>query len=474
MKTNRRDFLKKTGLAGAGLTGAGWIGSVPTRNPQQTVDANPADFVHRQHFNMNGYAAPALDTVRVGVIGIGNRGRAALSRLVRIEGVQITALSDLYPETVEQGLERVRQYDHNPALYSGGEEEWKQVCDRDDVDLVYICTPWHLHAPQAIHAMEHDKHVATEIPAAQTLEDCRKLVETSERTRKHCMMLENVCYDFFEMLTLNMTRQGFFGDIVHGEGAYIHELLRMNFSKTNYADQWRLKENIDRNGNLYPMHGLGSIAQIMDLNYGDRMDYLVSVSSGDFQMGTHAEKLAAEDDFWKPYVDRNYRGNMNTSIIRTAKGRTIMLQHDVTSPRPYTRIHLVSGTRGTALKYPSPARIATDHTGWVSEEEFQELEERYTPEITRRVGEMAREVGGHGGMDTLMDWRLIDCLRNGLPLDMDVYDAAQWSAVIPLSEWSVAQGAMPARIPDFTDGAWKSNRRLMDIGLSAGGTTRLI
>lgn len=469
MKSNRRDFLKMSGLAGVGMAGMG-LSACSSGN---TLPTPPFQQPHTQRFNMSGYAAPALDTVRVGVIGLGNRGSGALRRLSRIEGVQITALSDIRPDRVQWGTDFLAPSGHSPVGYSDGPEDWKRLCESDNVDLVYICTPWELHAPNAIYAMENDKHAATEIPAAQTLEDCWKLVETSERTRKHCMMLENVCYDFFEMMTLKMAREGFFGDIVHGEGAYIHDLLGLNFSKTVYQGMWRLEENSLRDGNLYPMHGLGSIAQIMNINYGDQMTHLVSMSSNDFQMGRRAEELAEQDDFWKPYVGRPYRGNMNTSIIRTQNGATIMLQHDVTSPRPYSRIHIVSGTKGFAQKYPEPARISTGHN-WVSEEEQRALEQQYTPEITRRVGDMAREIGGHGGMDTMMDWRMIDCLRNGLPLDMDVYDAAGWSVIIPLSEWSVANGSMPVDIPDFTAGAWRTNQPLMDIDLVHGGTTRLI
>jgi hypothetical protein len=469
MKTNRRGFIKLAGLAGAGIT----VSRLAGCTERATVEP-PFQLSHHQTFNMSGYAAPKLETVRIGIIGIGNRGSGALRRHVRIEGVEITALADLDPAKAARAREFVREYGHEPAVYSGGEDEWKKLCERDDVDLVYICTPWHLHAPQSIYAMENDKHVATEIPAAQTMDDCWRLVETSERTRRHCIMLENVCYDFFEMMTLNMSRHGFFGEIVHGEGAYIHDLMDSNFSKTAYADMWRLEENSSRNGNLYPMHGLGPIAQIMDINYGERMDYLVSVSSNDFIMGKRAVELAGEDDFWHQYVGRDYRGNINTTIIRTGKGRTIMLQHDVSSLRPYTRIHLISGTKGIARKYPAPARISTSHRDWITDEEFSELQEKYTPEITRKVGEMARQIGGHGGMDTLMDWRLVDCLHNGLPLDMTVYDAALWSSIIPLSEWSVANRSMPVDIPDFTGGSWQTNHPLMDIMLDKGGTTTLI
>lgn len=285
------------------------------------------------------------------------------------------------------------------------------------------------------------------------------------------MILENCCYDFFELLTLNMARQGFFGEIVHTEGAYIHDLLENNFDKEGYYDMWRLKENL-RNGSLYPTHGLGPIAQVLNINRGDRMDYLVSVSSNDFMMGQKAKELAANDSFYKPYVDETFRGNMNTTTIRTVNGKTMMVQHDVTSPRPYSRIHLLSGTKGTARKYPEP-RISKGHEGWISAEEFKVLEEKYAPAIVTRVGEMAKKIGGHGGMDFLMDWRLIDCLRNGIPLDLDVYDAAAWSAIAPLSETSVANRSKSIDIPDFTSGSWKTNKPV-DITLSQGGNTKVL
>ncbi|MEX1137085.1 MAG: Gfo/Idh/MocA family oxidoreductase [Balneolales bacterium] len=464
MRNNRRSFLKQFGLAGLGLAGADKLIS--------PVNNEPFRQTHQQQFNMHGYAAPPLDRVRIGVIGIGSRGSGALRRLRHIEGVEIRALCDLVSEKVDEAIDSLQDSSHNPDRYTGGEDDWKRLCEREDIDLVYITTPWHLHTPQAVYAMENDKHAATEIPAAQTIEECWQLVETSERTRKHCMMLENCCYDFFEMMTLNMMRDGFFGEIIHGEGAYIHDRMGRWFNKE--LSTWRIEENIDRDGNLYPPHGLGPIAQLMDINYGDKMDYMVSVSSNDFMMGPMAEKLSATDDFWQAYAGRDFRGNLNTSVIRTDSGRTIMLQHDTTSPRPYSRIHLISGTQGIARKWPLPARVATSHDGWISEEEFKVLEEKYTPEISKRVGQMASEVGGHGGMDTLMDWRMIDCLRNGLPLDMDVYDAALWSSIVPLSEWSVANRSNSVNIPDFTSGAWKTNERYMDIQLKHGGTTKII
>lgn len=283
------------------------------------------------------------------------------------------------------------------------------------------------------------------------------------------MMLENCCYDFFELLTLNMARQGLFGEIVHVEGAYIHTLIDSNFGKDSYSDMWRLRENQSRNGNLYPTHGLGPVCQILNINRGDKMEYLTSMSTNDFQMADRAAKLAAEDEFFKEFATTAYRGNMNNTIVRTNKGKTILIQHDVTSTRPYSRIHLVSGTNGVAQKWPTPGKIAIGHS-WFGEDELKVLEEKYTPKIVSLVGEMAKKVGGHGGMDFLMDWRLIDCLRNGIALDQDVYDAALWSVIAPLSEWSVANRSNSIDIPDFTNGAWKTNTPV-DVTLSQGGTT---
>ena len=222
-----------------------------------------------------------------------------------------------------------------PDFSSGSPDAWRKVCERDDIDLIYICTPWSLHTPMALYAMEQGKHAVTEIPAALTLADCWRLVETSERTRRHCMMLENTCYDFFELLTLNMARQGYFGEIVHVEGAYIHDILDSFFDKSKRYDLWRLREN-QQSGNLYPTHGLGPVAQILDINRGDKMDYLVSVSTNDFMIAPRAHALAAEDPDFKEFAGKTFRGNMNTTTIRTQKGKTIMLQHDVSSPRPYS------------------------------------------------------------------------------------------------------------------------------------------
>lgn len=467
MTTNRRNFIRNT-ILGTGMIASGITVHAASSKSDSSLESN--EKIPVQRFNMSGYAAPKLDKVRIGFVGFGMRGPGAVERMSYIEGVEIVALCDQYDDRVEkmqkllekQGLPRAKSY-------SGNKEVWKEMCENPDIDLIYITTPWEWHTPMAVYAMEHGKHAVSEVPAAKTIDECWQLVETSERTKKHFMMLENCCYDFFELLTLNMARQGFFGEIVHGEGAYLHYLLDLNFDKNGYSEMWRLKENQHRNGNLYPTHGLGPICQIMNINRGDRMEYLTSVSSNDFQMAEKAKELASKDSFYTEFETSHYRGNMNTTTIRTEKGRTIMVQHDVTTQRPYSRIHQVKGTKAIACKYPEPARIATGEE-WLNDEEMKKLEEQYTPEIVKKIGEMAKKVGGHGGMDFMMDWRLIDCLRNGLPLDQDVYDAALWSSIAPLSEKSVANRSNSVDVPDFTRGSYKTNKPV-DVSLSAGGNT---
>lgn len=471
MANSRRNFIKKTGMTGAGLLGAGIMAG-----NSRTDSEEPFPQTHRQTFNMSGYAAPPLDVVRIGVIGLGDRGTGTVRGFSSIEGVEIKALCDLEPERVEKSLENIRHLGHTPDLYSGHEDEWKKVCERPDIDLIIVVTPWHLHTLMCVFAMEHDKHVCTELPAATTIDECWQLVETSERTKKHCVQMSVNCQSGLAAVNLNMARQGFFGDIIHGEGAYIHQLINEIYffhSAGKFHNMWRLKENIGKHGNLYPQHGLVPLIQMMDVNCGDKMDYLTSVSSNDFSLGEAVKRFAEKDDIWKQFAGKEFRGNMNITIIRTVKGRTIVMQHDISSPRPYSRIHLISGTKAIVRQYPLPARIATSHRGWVSEEEFNSLIEKYTPEITKKFNELNKQAENYQRSGTSIysatGWRLIDCLRNGLPMDMDVYEAAASSSVIPLSIWSVANRSNSVTVPDFTSGKWETNQRSLDIKLLKGG-----
>ena len=405
-----------------------------------------------------------IKNVRIGFIGLGQRGSGAIYRYTNIEGVTIKAIADIIPKYVENAQKTIAKAGLPKADEYTGEEDWKKICERDDIDLIYVVTGWGLHTPIAKYAMEHGKHVAVEVPASMTIKECWDLVDTAEKTQKHCMMLENCNYDFFELTTLNMAQKGLFGEVKHVEGAYIHDLRWLNFSKNNddykgYVNDWRLDFNANHDGNLYPTHGLGPICHVLNMHRGDKMEYLVSMSTNQFGMTKYAEDTYGKDS---KEAKRTYKkGDMNTTLVRTNKGKTIMIQHDVASPRPYSRLHTISGTKGFAQKYPQKTiALEPNAHGRIRGTKLDSLMEKYKHPITREFEEKARKVGGHGGMDFIMDSRLIYCLQNGLPLDMDVYDAAEWSCIIELSEKSVENNSMPVKVPDFTRGAWQKNSKV--------------
>jgi hypothetical protein len=397
---------------------------------------------------------PKIDTVRIAVIGLGNRGAMALDRLPQIPNVKIVAVADVDSNKVNNCLETYfdnKGYPIPSAYYE--ENDWQLICQRNDIDLIYVCTHWKLHTPIAVYAMEHGKHVAVEVPAALTIEECWKLVNTAEKTKKHCIQLENCMYDFFELTSLNMAQQNLFGEIVHVEGAYIHDLRHLNFHDTYYWDHWRLKQLQVNDGNTYPTHGLGPIAHVLNIHRGDKFNYLVSMSSEQFGMNKYAKDHFSDSS---KYYDIDFeKGDINTTLIKTHKGKTIMLQHDVTSPRPYSRLYTLSGTNGYIQKYPkySIALEPNAHSSLLPGQ-IDSLMISYEPQALKEIKEKAKKVGGHGGMDYVMDYRLIYCLINGLPLDQDVYDAAEWSSIIELSKNSVNSGSIPLKIPDFTKGNW--------------------
>jgi len=391
-----------------------------------------------------GMTADPIDTVRVGFIGVGMRGSDAVRRYSYIEGVKIVAICDLIQENVTKvqkklssnGLPSVREY--------VGEDTWKQLCESPDIDLVYICTPWLQHTPMAVYAMECGKHVAVEVPAAMNIDQCWQLVNTCEKTRKHCMMLENCCYDFYEMTALNMAQKGLFGEIYHVEGAYIHNLDPF---WDYYQGNWRLDYNQKFRGDNYPTHGIGPVCQVLNIHRGDKMSYLVSMDT----KAVHGAKVAKE----KMDVDEFADGDHTVTLIRTENGHQIEIQHNVYGARPYSRMYQLTGEKGFASKYPEPGFvIGDDEEEFLSGAEFDSLCALYKHPIIEEFEKKAKEVGGHGGMDFIMDSRLIYCLRNGLPLDEDVYDAAEWSCLTELSRLSIQSGSMPVAVPDFTRGDW--------------------
>jgi len=445
MNLNRRSFIKGAALAGgaAGLSGIGGCAHM----------TNSA-WIYKDS-TMMGFSAEPIPELRVAVIGLGNRGPGAVKRLTRIDNVAITGVCDLFEERVAKQVEFIKgKGAPAPEAFFGGQQKWRLLCESANNDLIYITTPWLWHTPMAVYAMQCGKHVAVEVPAAMTLEECWQLVDTAEATRKHCMMLENCCYGENEMMMLNMCRKGVLGQLVHGEAAYIHDLCEMKLDKNKYVDRWRLRWSIEHTGNPYPTHGLGPVCQYMNINRGDKMDYLTSVSSAEFRLSEMARSMFGDKS---PEVKTGFKlGDMNTSVVKTFRGRTIMIQHDTTSPRPYSRLNLISGTKGIVADYPLRVALEPDTHKWMEEKALEEVKKRYRHPLWDKSGESARRVGGHGGMDFLMDLRLCHCLQNGLPLDMDVYDAALWSSIVELSEKSVKRRGNSVKIPDFTRGGWKT------------------
>lgn len=399
-------------------------------------------------------AAP-MDTVRIGMIGLGYRGRGAVIRLSQIEGVSIKALVDVVPERIRESQENLKKRSLPMADEYKGAEDWKKVCEREDIDLIYVCTHWDLHTQIAVYAMEHGKHVAVEIPAALTIKEAWKLVKTAEKTRKHCFQMENTIYDFFESSVFNMAQQGVLGEIKHVEGAYIHDLRNKLFDTVNgYWNMWRLEHLKVEDGNTYPTHGIGPVAHVLNIHRGDKMSYISSHSSNQFQLSHYAKSKFGEDsEFYKTTYKK---GDINTSIIKTENGKTIVLQHDVSSPRPYNKKYSISGTRGFIQKYPNRGiSLSPNSHQYLPKEKVDSLLNAYRLPFIKEVETKAKKVGGHGGMDYIMDHRLIYCLRNGLPLDQDVYDAAEWSSLIELSRKSSRKNGKRVKIPDFTRGAYR-------------------
>lgn len=405
-----------------------------------------------------GLVAEPIDTVRVGIIGIGMRGRGAVYRFCRIPGAEVVAICDLLPENLAAGQERLAKAKKPAAVEYTGEDGWKALCERDDIDLVYVVTDWKNHAKMGVYAMEQGKHVAIEVPAAMTLDEIWQLINTSERTRKHCMQLENCVYDFFELTTLNMAQHGVFGEILHVEGAYIHNLEEY-WGK--YWNNWRLSYNQENRGDVYPTHGLGPVCQLLDIHRGDRMKTLVSMDTKAVTGPKMVEKYSGQkcEDF--------KNGDQTLTMISTEKGKTILIEHNVMTPRPYSRMYQLTGTDGFANKYPVQQYLLRPETapGYVdhenldahkavSEEVKTALMETYKHRIHRELETKAKKVGGHGGMDFIMDSRLVYCLQNGLPLDMDVYDLAEWCCLPELTRISLENGNVPVAVPDFTRGAW--------------------
>jgi predicted dehydrogenase len=439
--SNRREFIRMAGsLVGATLVGRGSLeGGVQHRQPRQSPPEQP-------------FAAPPLKEVRIGYVGVGLQGTSHVENLLHVPGARITAVCDIVEEKVRRAQKMVTDNGHpEPAAYVRGPRDFERLCETEDLDLVYTATPWEWHVPVCLAAMKNGKHAATEVPAAMTLDDCWALVTAAEEHRRHCVMMENCNYGRSEMMVLNMVRQGLFGELLHAEGGYLHDLREIKFENANEG-LWRRAWAMKKNANLYPTHGLGPVANCLDINRGDRFEYLVSMTSPSRGLQLYAREHFAEG---APQRSETFvLGDVNTSLIKTANGRTIVVSHDTNLPRPYSRIHLVQGTKGLFQGYPDRVHVegrSKEHAWEDAKEYLAEFDHPLWKDLSGDA-----EGAGHGGMDYLEDYRLIKCLREGLPTDMNVYDAASLSAVVHLSGESLAKKSTPIDFPDFTRGRWKT------------------
>ena len=456
---SRRGFLKGFALAGAAVA----AGKCAANSRCGGVAGSP----------MHGYAAPAIPHIRLGVVGMGSRGCGIVNRASRLPGIMITAICDNVKEKVEKAQKMLADKKKPAAKEYLGDTAWQRLCDDPNVDVVYNTTPWALHVPVQLAAMKGGKHVFTEVPSAFTVDDCWKLVETSEKTKRHCMQLENCCYGEVEMLTFNLAKLGMLGEIVHAEGAYIHDLRWMSQTEWPGVECWRFDENCRHGGNRYPTHGLVPLCLTMDINRGDRLDYMVSMDSSKANFKAYMAANLAPDN---PRLKADLKmADMNNTLIKTAKGKSILIQHDVASPRPYSRIQLVSGTKGAIVDYPYRVvfeeKSGSGAHSWFDEAKAEEIRMKYRHPLWKSVGELAKRVGGHGGMDFIMDARWIYCLQQGIPLDMDVYDLACSCCLCELTERSVERMSRAYSIPDFTRSDWKTAKPMgiVDIDLKRMG-----
>ena len=383
---------------------------------------------------------PPIPLVRIGLVGLGQRGMKTLERYAFIEGAEIRCIADCEETKLQEANQKLRESGRQEAATFIGPDAWHDICNHPDIDLVYICTDWSTHCEMAVEAMRKGKHVAVEVPAARTVEECWQLIATAEQTQRHCFMTENCCYDWFALATLEMKRQHLLGRITHCEGAYIHDLrdvfgLKKEKSLNNSTRIWMEKNCAEHGGNPYPTHGIGPIGWLLDLHRGDRMEYLVSMTA----QGNGPDDLL---------------GKVNSTLIRTHRGVSILLQLDVTTPRPYSRLQTVCATHGFVQKYPVPTLQTEQFPQALTQEAALTEMEKYTTDRVSALWKKGKALGVPNEMNFTMDSRLIYCLRHGLPLDIDVYDAAEWSCLAGLSQLSAQNGSRPIEIPDFTRGQW--------------------
>jgi predicted dehydrogenase len=447
-KINRKEFLKKTTAFGMG-----------------------AMLLPKVKIN----TSRKIDSVRLGFIGTGLRGQWLLDLASKREDVTISAICDIDQKMIDRTLKIIKRNNkEEPAIYSNGEEDFLNLLKRDDIDAVIIATPWEWHHPMAVAAMKEGKHVGLEVPAAITVEDCWDLVDTAEKTGTECMILENVCYYRPVMAILNMVREGIFGELLHCQCGYQHDLREVKFNDGKQAygggvefgdkgfseARWRTQHSVERNGDLYPTHGVGPISTILDINRGNRFLHLTSTATQSRGLHNYIVKHGGEKH---SNVDVKFKlGDIVTTVIKCQNGQSVVVSHDTNSPRPYSLNFRVQGTNGIWMgdqysiylegKSPKPHE-------W---EPFDEYLTKYDHPLWKSFENNA-DGAGHGGIDFFIVRAFIESIKRGVKPPLDVYDAVSMSVISPLSEKSILNGSSPVEFPDFTRGRWKKNKPIFGV-----------
>ncbi len=382
-----------------------------------------------------------------GVIGISGRGSSMLSELLSVEGVKVTAVCDKYEDRAQDGVKIVQDKAGNtPEMFL----DYRELLKKEDITAILCCSTWITHSRIAIDSMRAGKHVAIEVGGAASIEECWQLVRASEETGKFCMLLENCCYDRNELALFNMQRQGLFGEIIHVQGGYQHD-LRDEITYGRETRHGRLFNFMNRNGDLYPTHQLGPLSKMLNINRGNRFLTLTSMASK--ARGLHegiTENMPKDYDL----RDHNFtQGDVTTTMVKCAHGETILLIHDCTLPRPYSRNCRIQGTKGIWMEDAN--RIYLEQSSPRHEwEPFEPYRDKYEHPLWKQYANDGIHAGGHGGMDYLVLQAFAESAIQNLTPPIDVYDTAAWMAITCLSEDSVALGSTPVAIPDFTNGMW--------------------
>lgn len=448
------------------MLGAGAVGlasAAPATAVRLSTAAAPA--APRKRQSMIGVPFAVHDVVRIGVVGLGNRGMGMLGGWVAVPGARVTAVCDIRGDRATRAADRVEAAGRPRPAEFGGATGYAQMLARDDIDFVYIATPWEFHHAQGRAALLSGRHVGIELPIATELSELWDLVDTSEATRRHLFLMENCSYGRNELAMLKMAHAGVFGEVTNGHGGYLHDLRDLLFSDTYYTDAWRRKWHTRSIASFYPMHGLAPIAAAMDINRGDRFATLQATATEAKGLADYrARNVPKGHPSWnETYVN----GDLVTCLIETAKGRIIRAEHDVSSPRPYSRINSLAGSRGILEDYvggdSTGARVYVepDHSGH-SWRGFQAYRDEFDHWLWKKVGDDAAQNGGHGGMDYILQWRVVQQMRTGQVPDIDVYDSAAWCSPVPLSVASLEAGGDPVAVPDFTRGSWSTLRTGLD------------